>query len=125
MEQLARLLENPRGIGLIAEIDGEIAGFIMGLIQNREAGKRGHVYTLDVTGKHRRKGVALRLLKELEQRFQEKGIEFCYLEAQRENLAALELYRKQGYIIQGILKDFYSKGSDAVQLIKKLSSSEL
>jgi len=121
-EQLAYLLEHARGMSLVAQIDGEIAGFIVGLIYNHGTTRTGHVYTIDVVAKHRRKGVGLRLLRELEQRFVEKGVGICYLEVRRRNVAALELYRKQGYTEVNVLKDYYSKGIDGVRLRKKLSS---
>lgn len=120
-EQLVYLLENPRAISLIARIDDQIAGFIIGLIHNHGKTRTGHVYTLDVAVKHRRKGVGLRLLRELEERFVEKGVEICCLEARKGNVAALELYRKQGYMEVNVLKDFYSEGIDGVRLVKRLS----
>ena len=119
-EQLAYLLENPKGISLIARINNEIAGFIIGLIYNHGTTRTGHVYTIDVAVKHRRRGVGLRLLEELEQRFVENGVDICYLEARRGNVAALELYRKHGYTEEDVLKDFYSGGVDGVRLMKKL-----
>lgn len=121
-QQLAHLLENTKGISLIAEIDSQIAGFIIGLIYNHGTTRTGHVYTIDVAVKHRRRGVGLELLKELEQRFVGNGVEICYLEARRENVAALELYRKHGYTEMDVLKNFYSRGVDGVQLMKGLSS---
>ena len=123
-KQLAYLLEDPSDISLIAQIDDEIAGFTIGLIYNHDTTRAGHVYTIDVPVKHRRKGIGLRLLGELERRFVEKGTEICYLEARRGNVAALELYRKHGYTEVDVLKDFYSKGVDGVRLMKKLSSPE-
>lgn len=47
-EQLEYLLENPKGISLIAQIDGEIAGFTVGMIYNYSIMRTGHVYTIDV-----------------------------------------------------------------------------
>ncbi|MFQ6064747.1 MAG: GNAT family N-acetyltransferase [Candidatus Bathyarchaeia archaeon] len=120
-EQLAFLLENPKGISLTARIGDEIAGFIVGLIHDYRSVRTGHVYTIDVAAKYRRKGVGLKLLKELEQRFIENGVEICYLEARRDNVAALELYRKHGYTELDVLKSFYSKGVNGVRLVKKLS----
>ncbi len=121
-EQLAYLLENPKSLSLTAQIDNEIAGFIIGLIYEHDTRRTGHVYTIDVAVKHRRRGVGLRLLRELEQGFVENGVEICYLEARRGNVAALELYRKHGYIEADVLKDFYSEGVDGVRLMKKLCS---
>jgi len=123
-EQLEYLLENPKGISLLAQIDDEIAGFIVGVIYNYSIMRTGHVYTIDVLIKHRRKGVGLRLLRELEQRFVENGVEICYLETGRENVAALELYRKHGYTELNILKDFYSDEVDGIRLMKKLASGK-
>lgn len=120
-EQLTCLLENPKGISLIAQINGEIVGFIMGLIYDHDTARTGHVYTIDVAVKHRRKGIGMELLKELERRFVKNGVEICSLEARRENVAALELYRKHGYTEVDVLKNFYSEGVDGVRLIKKLS----
>ena len=119
-EQLAYLLKNPKSISLIARVDNEIAGFIIGLIYNHGTTRAGHVYTIDVAVKHRRRGVGLRLLWELEQRFVENDVESCYLEAHRGNVAALELYRKHGYVDVSILKDFYAEQVDGVRLMKRL-----
>jgi len=123
-EQLMYLLENSKSISLIAQIDNEIAGFIIGLIYDHGTIRTGQVYTIDVAIKHRRKGVGLELLKGLEQRFVENGVEICYLEARRENVAALELYRKHGYTEVDVLESFYSEGVDGVRLMKKLSPLE-
>ncbi len=120
-EQLEYLLKNPKGISLIAQMNNEIAGFIVGLIYDHYTTRTGHVYTLDVAVKHRRRGVGVRLLGELEQRFVENGVEICYLEARRGNVAALALYRKHGYTEVDVLKDFYSKRIDGIRFMKKLS----
>jgi len=119
-EQIAYLLQNPDAVSLVARIDGENAGFIIGLIYRSNKMKFGHIYTIDVPVKHRRKGIGLRLLNELEQIFVKKGIENCYLEVRIDNVAARELYRKQGYIETGILKSYYSMRTHGVQLKKKL-----
>ncbi len=80
------------------------------------------MYTVDVAVKHRRKGVGLRLLREFEERLVENRVGICYLEARSGNLAALELYRKQGYTEVNVLKKFYSEGVDGIRLVKKLSA---
>ena len=119
-QHMAFLLEIPHNIRLAAWKNNEIAGFIIGLIQNFNETKIGRVYTLDVAVKHRRKGIGLKLLNELEQVFIEKGVENCYLETRTDNVAARELYRKQGYTEVKQLKDYYSKGIHGVLLVKKL-----
>ncbi len=119
-QHIAFLLENPQNIRLAAWKNNEIAGFIIGLIQNFNETRIGRVYTLDVAVKHRRKGIGLKLLNELEQVFIEKGVKNCYLEARTDNVEARELYHKQGYTEVKQLKDYYSKGIHGVLLVKKL-----
>ena len=119
-EQIAYLLQNPDAVSLVAQIDGETVGFIIGLTYRGNKVRIGHIYTIDVAVKHRRKGIGLSLLNELEQIFFEKGVETCYLEVRIDNVAARELYHKQGYTETGRLKGYYPKGSHGVQLKKKL-----
>jgi len=120
-EQIMLLLQDSSSVSLIAQIDGEVAGFIIGIIRHIRGRKFGHVYTIDVATKHRRKGVGLRLLKEIEQIFTKKGVKVCYLEARRDNVSALELYKKQGYTEIEELNNYYFKGVHGVRLRKNLS----
>ena len=119
--EIAHLLEDPNAISLIARVDGEIAGFTIGLIHDYGKTRAGHVYTIDVAIKYRRRGVGLRLLKELEQVFIKGGVKICYLEARFDNMAAQELYRKHGYAEARTLRDYYSRGTHGIRLVKRLS----
>jgi ribosomal-protein-alanine acetyltransferase len=119
-EQIAYLLQNPNSVSLVAQIDGENAGFIICLTYRDNKVRIGHICTIDVAVKHRRKGIGLRLLKEVEQIFIEKGVETCYLEVRVDNVAARELYRKQGYTETERLKGYYPAGIHGVRLEKKL-----
>jgi len=122
-EQITRLLKSPRTVSLVAWINREVAGFIIGSIENLDGTKAGHVYTLDVAVKHRRKGVGLRLLKGLEDIFAKKSVKTCYLEVRLDNMAARELYRRQGYTEVAPLTDYYYKGIHGVRLEKILETS--
>ncbi|MGB9676462.1 MAG: ribosomal protein S18-alanine N-acetyltransferase [Candidatus Bathyarchaeales archaeon] len=96
-QQIASLLASYNAVGLIAKLNGEIVGFVIGMLY-RENGKTvGHVLTVDVLPEHRRKGIGLRLLKEIEDIFKSKGAGSCVLEAREDNIAALRLYQKLGY----------------------------
>ncbi|UCE15258.1 MAG: ribosomal protein S18-alanine N-acetyltransferase [Candidatus Bathyarchaeota archaeon] len=121
-EQIAYLLKNPDAVSLVAQIDDENAGFIIGLTYRGNKARIGHIYTIDVAVKHRRKGIGLRLLNELEQIFVKKSIKICHLEVRIDNVAARELYHKQGYIEMRRLKDYYPVGIHGVQLKKKLEA---
>lgn len=118
-QHIAYLLENPNAVSLVAQINNAIAGFIIGLIHRHDEKITGRVYTLDVAVKYRRRGVGLKLLAEIERIFVKRGVKICYLEARKDNVAALELYRKHGYVEVEELKDYY-KGAHGVRLKKKL-----
>lgn len=122
-EHIAFLLEAPDSLGLVARIDDEVVGFIIGLIHVAADGTRaGHVYTLDVAIKHRRKGIGLRLLKDLEEKFIEKGARASYLETRVDNLAARELYSKLGYSEVERLEDYYQNGAHGIRMRKLLEA---
>jgi len=123
-EQIGYLLRTPTGVSLVAEIGQEIAGFIIGLIQEYGNAKVGHICTLDVLTKNRRRGVASRLLDDLERIFRERGVQTSHLEARADNLAAQELYRKHGYTDVGVLKNYYGRGIHGIQLKKNLTASK-
>lgn len=124
-EHLAFLLEDPNAVGLVAQMNGKVAGFIIGLIRSALDGtKVGHIYTLDVAIEHRRKGVGLRLLNDLERIFVEEGVDTCYLEARLDNVAARELYHKQGYVEVERLEHYYHRGVHGVRLRKVLKTSK-
>ena len=120
-EQIDFLLDDPNSVSLAAFIDSEIAGFIIGLIYDWGREKIGHVVTLDVALKHRRKGVGMKLLKYLELKFKEKSVDSCYLEVRADNEAAQQLYRSLGYKQVRILKDYYGRGVHGIQLKKLLA----
>lgn len=121
-KQIENLLQDSNSISLVAQINGENAGFIMGSIYITDKGRIGHVYTIDVATRHRRKGIGVKLLKELEQIFVKKGVEVCYLEVRVDNVGAREMYRKQGYEVTRRLEDYYAKRTHGIQLAKKLGT---
>ena len=115
------LLDNPNAVSLIAAVDDETAGFIIGLTHHHNKTKTGHVCTIDVAVKYRRKGIGLKLLSELENVFVRTGVKTCYLEARADNVAARELYRKQGYKEVEQLKNYYHVGVHGVLFTKRLN----
>jgi ribosomal-protein-alanine N-acetyltransferase len=119
-EQIEYLLEAPKGVSLVAQINHEIVGFIISLIYSRNKIGVGHIYTIDVLTRHRRKGVASRLLGELEKIFMERGVKACYLEVRLDNVAARRLYKKHGYVEMEQLRNHYGGGINGIRLRKLL-----
>jgi ribosomal-protein-alanine acetyltransferase len=107
-QQIAQLLQNSNSISLVAKENGNIIGFIIGAL-SMEDGIVGHVLTIDVSPSHRRKGVGLKLLQEMEKIFRDRGAKVCRLEVREDNVAAISLYRKLGYRKVGMLKHYYGE----------------
>ena len=119
-EYILRLLKSPNAITFLARIDSDVAGFVIGLVEGRGTVKIGHIATIDIAVKHRRKGIGLALLKEIECAFLERNIGTVYLEVRADNQAARQLYTRQGYEEKKQLEDYYSSGVTALRLVKNL-----
>lgn len=106
-QQIAQLLTNQNCISLVAKENDKIIGFIVGMVYDEGNVLTGHILTIDVSPSHRRKGVGIKLLLELEKVFKGKDTKICRLEVREDNIAALSLYRKLGYRKIGRLHHYY------------------
>lgn len=106
-QQIASLLANYNALSLVAKINSETVGFIIGMMHIERNSLVGHILTIDVLPKYRRKGIAQRLLQEIEKIFAEKNVKACRLEVREDNVAALRLYERLGYKRISKLKYYY------------------
>ena len=121
--QISGLLRDSNGVALFARVDGDIAGFIIGLVEDFKNHRLGHIVTIDVALRCRRKGIGSVLLRKMEAILRERGAEAVYLEVRVDNKSARQLYSKHGYKESGALKDYYSAGTHALRLIKRLAGA--
>jgi ribosomal-protein-alanine acetyltransferase len=106
-QQIACLITDYNTIGLAARVNGEVAGFAIARVNIRRNVTFGHILTIDVAPAYRRKRIAQKLLQEIETILRERGIKECRLEVRETNVAALNLYRKLGYIEIAKLEKYY------------------
>ncbi|MGB9684038.1 MAG: ribosomal protein S18-alanine N-acetyltransferase [Candidatus Bathyarchaeales archaeon] len=106
-QQIAQLLTSPNSISLIARENDKIVGFIIGMLTMEDNMLVGHVLTVDVSPSHRRRGVGIHLLHEIEKIFKGKQARICRLEVREDNIAALSLYQKLGYKKVAKLEYYY------------------
>jgi ribosomal-protein-alanine acetyltransferase len=106
-QQIAYLLTDYNSVSLVARVNNELAGFIIGQIEIEQNMPAGHIITLDIAPTYHRKGVAQKLLQEIETLFKEKGSKECRLEVREDNTAALNLYQKAGYQKAAKLENYY------------------
>jgi len=119
-QQIAYLLTDSNSVILVSRVKGEIVGFIIGKIYMDKKTSAGQILTIDVSPKHRRKGIGQRLLQEIEKTFKDKGVKICYLEVRENNFVALSLYQKLGYKKVGRLENYYGN-AHGIRLRKALT----
>jgi ribosomal-protein-alanine acetyltransferase len=108
-QQISYLLTDYNTIGLVAKVNSEIAGFIILQLESEDDVVFGHIITLNVATKYRRKGIAQRMLHETENMLKSRGITESRLEVKQDNSAAIKLYQRLGYREIGKLDHYYGK----------------
>ena len=107
--QIAYLLTDYNTIALTAKGDSEIAGFIIAQVEIEDSKLYGHIITINVAPAYRRKGIASKMLQEIEVLLKEKGITECHLEVREDNSPAVRLYQTNGYQRISKLERYYGK----------------
>ena len=102
-------------IAVLAEATGELVGFCVVQME----GKIGYVVTLDVAPPWRRRGLARRLMAEVETRVRAAGGAGMALHVFKGNTAAMQFYESIGYGRVGMVEGFYGRGIDALVYRKK------
>ncbi|MEK6754267.1 MAG: GNAT family N-acetyltransferase [Chloroflexota bacterium] len=92
-QEIQKKLERDPDLFLVAEMDKEIIGTIIGAFD----GRRGMIYHLAVHKNFRGRGVGALLLTEVEKRLQAKGCLKCLMHALDDNTEAIEFYKKRGW----------------------------
>ncbi len=107
--QISYLLTDYNTIALMAKTDKDIAGFIIAQVEVEENTEFGHIITINVAPNYRRKGIATKLLIEIENLLKQKGITQCRLEVREDNKPAIKLYQKLCYQTVGVLENYYGR----------------
>jgi ribosomal protein S18 acetylase RimI-like enzyme len=104
-ERIAKELTKPNAIFLVAEIDGKVAGVVLGTHDGRKVwGNR-----LAVHPGYQRMGVATALLDELEGRVDKMGFLVCAALVENDNAASKAMLAKRGYEAHNELTYFVKK----------------
>ena len=101
--EITKKLRRDPELFLVAEVDGEIIGAVIGGYD----GRRGLVYHLAVSEDHRQQGVGKALMDQLEELLIAKGCIRSYLLITKDN-PAIEFYKKQGWV----MLDLFAMGKD-------------
>ncbi|NYT03673.1 MAG: ribosomal protein S18-alanine N-acetyltransferase [Candidatus Methanofastidiosa archaeon] len=110
------LFESYRDTFLVVEKDGEVIGFVIGIVQKKE----GHILVIAIRDDFKRKGIGTFLMKKLIDIYKKKGITRLKLEVRASNIAAISMYKNLGFKITNRLKHYYENGEDGLLLRREM-----
>ena len=93
------LFQSEPEFSLVADIEGELAGFALGYIieKPRVPWNYGHLVWLGVDKKFQRFGVASKLLNEFREKMVSKNVRIMLIDTQADNEGAIKFFKKHGF----------------------------
>ena len=105
------------GVLTVSRENGSVSGYLGAVF----AADEGEIANVAVAPEARRRGIASRLLDDLEEKARPRGVKTLYLDVRVSNAGAIALYEKKGFYRVGLRKGFYrSPGEDAFVYRKDL-----
>jgi ribosomal-protein-alanine N-acetyltransferase len=112
---------------IVAEENGEVVGYIMCRIESGLSNfgfsgliKKGHIVSVAVLAEFRRKGIGEALITEAVKAMQLYSAKQCFLEVRVTNEAAINAYKKLGFQVARMVRNYYADGEDAYVMTIKL-----
>ncbi len=118
---MRRFAEARGAVGIVAEDDVQMAGFVIVQVEGATTERYGYVVTIDVAPELRGAGLGGQLLTEAERQVRAAGVGRMGLHVAVDNDAAIRFYERLGYACVGVAKRFYREaGLDGLIYIKEL-----
>ena len=122
LEALHYFVSDPASFSIVAESDADpCAGFCIVERVHKRGSLHGHIITIDVQPRLRRKGVGAMLMQALEDRLSEMQATRCILEVAVDEAGAQEFYVSRGYRVTRRLPNYYMGSLDALVMEKELA----
>jgi len=110
-EYLQMLMRFNQGIFIVAERDGVAIGYAAASMRGRE----GHVLSIAVNPKERRRGVGRGLMGRVAEELKARGASRIVLESKKGN-PAIDFYLTLGFRQVGTIPGYYDDGSEAISM---------
>jgi ribosomal-protein-alanine N-acetyltransferase len=107
------LTENPVSRGWVAEMDGRIAAMLVLWFIIDEA----HIATIAVHPDYRRQGIGEKVLLHALLAVQDEGARRVFLEVRAGNAVAQAMYKKYGFVADGIRPRYYKDNNEDAVLM--------
>ena len=113
------LLNEPNTLSYrVVTPDQNIVGFVFVMVNTDDG--TGHLTTIGIAPEHRRRGLALKLLRHTEDALRKRDVTILMLEVRVSNIAAQHLYLNFGYANMQRLNKYYNNGEDGFLMVKSL-----
>ncbi len=116
----------PRHLTLLAIPPADETDRLLGFViaAAGPAGREGQIVTIDVDPESRQQGIGRLLLEAAEKWLIDKRNNRVHLQVALDNHPARTFYRRAGYHELGLRPGYYGDGSDAMEMIKRVSGQE-
>ena len=102
---------------LLAEVDGKVVGYVIGVIRWEST---GHILAIGVDPIYRKQNIGSTLMKQMIDRLRANGVKIVRLEARKSNVEAQRFYMKLGFRQRGDIPFYYEDGETAVVMDHKV-----
>jgi ribosomal protein S18 acetylase RimI-like enzyme len=82
---------------LVAEIEEQLAGFVLGTIITKASWVYGYIIWLGVSSQFQRRGVADKLVDKIVERMIEEGVRFMLVDTDPANVPAVKFFTRKGF----------------------------
>ena len=113
-EQFLQELSNPASQVDLLRVNGQLCGYICYWLIVDEM----QILNVATAPDWRRQGVADRLLTRAFERCRGEGLASAWLEVREGNLAAINLYRRHGFVVTGNRAGYYRDGENALLMVR-------
>ncbi|TFG03507.1 MAG: ribosomal-protein-alanine N-acetyltransferase [Promethearchaeota archaeon] len=124
------ILDNyPKSFLVASNHKGKIIGYIMWRVEkipsldNLKLENKGHLVSIAISKKYRKRGIASSLLKKSMQEVKKYKIDEYVLEVRVSNYTAIGLYKKFKFNTQSIKSKYYRDGENAYYMTLKVKKS--
>jgi len=115
--QLLRYLYDIGAGFFVAQEDNMVVGYIIFWIRFEN---EGHIISLAVDKKYRRRKFGTRLVQAAIDIFERFGVDIVKLEVRAKNIGAIKFYKSLGFKEENRIPHYYENGDDAVVMKKEL-----
>ncbi|SFC55454.1 ribosomal-protein-alanine N-acetyltransferase [Alkalibacterium subtropicum] len=113
-EQYKDTLDRDDLVFFVAEVEGQLVGYIGGKLLLDEA----EIYTIVVSKRFQKKKIARALVERFKEECLVKGIEAIFLEVRKSNKKAQSFYRKNAFVVISSRTNYYTEPAEDALIMK-------